>query len=247
MNKLPVIPKKQFELKSKFLPNGKVKLIPFTVGLESLLIQAKEGTDDLEKMDAIEQVVQSCIQTPNVAADSLPLFILEEIFIRLRQNSIGELIDQKYQCTNTVAGDNEGEEKPCNNVIPIQIDLREFKVVEEEGHTNTIIISDPIGIKFKYPNLLLLRDSNTSTKDDTETIISCIDSIFDADNVYPSYESTREELLEFWNQLTLPQKKEVYDKFFLSMPHLHYVKEFTCSKCGHKHTLEFNSIKEVFQ
>lgn len=243
MNTLPIIPKKTFEVKSKYLPKGKITLSPFTVGLEDILVQVKEGGSDSEKMDAIKQVVQACCQTPGVEVDTLPLFLVEEIFLRLRQNSIGELIDQQYQCTNTL----DEDETKCNNVMPITIDIREFKIVEEEGHVNTIVVSDPIGIKFRYPSIALFEDFGTDTTDEIETIISCIDSIFDAENVYSASDYTHEQLREFWNQLTLMQKKEVYDKFFSTMPHLHYETKLTCSKCGYVHNIEFNSIQEVFQ
>jgi len=241
MNSLPIIPKKTFDVKNKYLPKGKVTLTPFTVGLEDILIQVKDGTDDREKMQAIKQVVQACNQSPGFEVDDIPLFVLEEIFLRLRQNSIGEIIDQQYQCTN------EHNYETCNNIMPIQIDTRDFKIIEEEGHTNVITIADPIGIKFRYPSISLFENSDTDTSDEIETIISCIDSIFDAENVYKADEYTRDQLKEFWNQLTLMQKKEVFDKFFSTMPHLNYKKELTCSKCGHVHKIEFNSIQEVFQ
>lgn len=245
MSRLPTIPQKQFEIKSKYIPKGKMSLIPFTVGLENILIQVKESQDDKERAEAIKQVIQECNKTPDIEIGVLPLFLLEEIFIRLRQNSVGEIIDQQYQCNNTVG---EGDDaKPCGTKLPVKIDLRDFKLEESEGHTNTIIIADPIGVKFKYPSIDLFEEADTETSDEIETIISCIDVIFDNENVYNASEYTREELREFWNQLTLKQKEEVFTKFFQSMPHLHYKQELKCPSCGHVHNIEFNSIQEVFQ
>jgi hypothetical protein len=249
MNALPIIPKKTFEVKSKYLPKGKILLTPFTVGLEDILIQVKDAEDEREKMQAIKQIVQACCQTPNVDVDSLPLFLIEEIFLRLRQNSVGEIIEQQYLCTNDIVNTtDEGDVTvKCNNTMPVNIDIREFKIVEEAEHTNTIIVSDPIGIKFRYPSIAVLESADADTSDEIETIISCIESIFDAENVYNADEYTRDQLRDFWNQLTLMQKKEVYDKFFSTMPHLHYEQKLTCSKCGHVHEIEFNSVQEVFQ
>lgn len=241
MNALPIIPKKTFEVKSKFLPKGKIILTPFTVGLEDILIQVKDAEDDREKMQAIKQVVQACCQTPNLDVDVLPLFLIEEIFLRLRQHSVGEIIEQQYRCANDV------EDKECGNLLPLNIDIREFKIIEPEDHTNTIIIADPIGIKFRYPSISVLESADADMSDEIETILSCIATIFDAENVYNADEYTRDQLKEFWSQLTLMQKKEVYDKFFSTMPHLHYETKLPCSKCGHIHEIEFNSVKEVFQ
>lgn len=239
---LPIIPKKHFEFKSKHLPGGKVTLSPFTVGMENLLIQVRDSEQEFEKMQAIKQVVQYCIQNSNISAGLLPLFVVEEMFVHLRQNSMGETIEQEYQCN---AEKESGE--VCGTKMQIQLDLRDFKLVEPEGHTNVIMISDPIGVKFRYPSIDLLEDFGASTEDESQTIISCIDSIFDGDNVYKASESSREDLEAFWNQFTLVQKREVYDKFFNTMPHLQYRKQFTCKGCGHIHTLAFDSVQEVFQ
>lgn len=242
MSRLPIIPKKHFDVSSKYLPKGKVTMTPFTVGLETLLIQVKDAEEDSEKMSAIRQVVQECIVTPNIDVGPLPLFVVEELFLRLRQNSIGELIEQQYQCTNT-----KEDGSICNTTMPIQIDTRDFKIVEEDGHTNIITVADPIGVKFRYPSIDLFEDMGTNTDDEVETIISCIESIFDSESVYPAEEHTRDDMRSFWKQLTLSQKKEVFDKFFNSMPHIHYSKNFVCKGCGFNHNIEFNSLSQVFQ
>jgi hypothetical protein len=239
---LPVIPKKHFEIKSKFLPKGKVTMSPFTVGLEDLLIQVKDSEEDAEKMAAVKQVVQGCVVTPGLEVGSLPLFLVEEMFIRLRQNSVGEIIEQQYQCTNV-----KEDETVCNTVMPITIDTREFKINEPEGHKNVITVADPIGVKFRYPSIDLFEEAGSDTENEIETILTCIESIFDAENVYPAQDHTREELRDFWKQLTLQQKNEVFEKFFYTMPHLHYKKSFTCKGCGHEHEIEFRNLSQVFQ
>lgn len=247
MKALPIIPKKTFEIKSKYLPKGKISLIPFTVGLEDILIQVKDAEDDREKMQAIKQVVQACNQTPGLDVEALPLFMIEEIFLRLRQNSIGEIIEQQYRCANELVSTTGDQPTECGALIPIEIDTREFKIVEEPDHTNTIVVADPIGIKFRYPSIALLEGADADTSDEVETILSCIESIFDSENVYAADEYKRDELKAFWDQLTLMQKKDVFDKFFKTMPHLHYRKELKCPKCGIVHEIEFDSVQEVFQ
>lgn len=240
---LPIIPKKYFELKSKYLPKGKITLSPFNVGLENLLIQVKDAEEPEEKLLAIVQVVQECIQTPGISAADLPLFLIEEIFLRLRQNSIGELIDQQYQCTNPL-----DEEKVCNKVMPIQIDLREFTLAPGgSDHTNVVMIDGAIGIKFRYPTIAMFNEEGIDLEDEVETIISCIESVFEGDTVFPAEESGRDEMREFWKQISLQNKKDVLDKFLQSMPHMHYKKTFPCPACGYAHTIEFNSMQEVFQ
>lgn len=245
--KLPLIPKKIFEVKNKFLPKGKLQFAPFSVAQEGILLQVKESEDNKEKLSAMRQVIQECLQTPNVDVGKLPIFTIEDIFLRLREQATGEMQSMAYECTAPVSSnDEEGVEVPCGNTIPVEIDLRKFALVVDPDHTNKIIISDDIGIQFKYPDMDMYDNAVDGLQDETDMIIACIDTIFQGDVVFPSNESTTEELLEFWKQLTLPQKKNVYDKFFLSMPHMHLDHEITCKKCGTAHKIEFNSVQEVF-
>ena len=240
MSRLPIIPKKHFDIKTKFIKGGKLTLTPFNVGMESLLLEVKDGTPE-EKKAAIQQIIESCLVTKDIEVDKIPLFLIEEIFLRLRQNSIGEIIDKQYQCTNEVE-----EGKTCNSPMSLKLDLNEFKLIESPGHTKTIMVSDPIGIVFRYPNLAM-ADVSGQEQGETETILSCIETIFNGDDVYSAEDSTREELLEFWNQFSLLQKKDVFDKFFHSMPKFNHEKDLVCPKCGYNHKLKFSSIEDVFQ
>lgn len=237
MSRLPIIPKKHFEIKTKYVKGGKLTLSPFNVGMESLLLQVKDGEKE-EQQSAVKQVIQECLITEGVDVGKLPTFLIGEIFLRLRQHSIGEIIEQEYQCTNVV------EEKPCNTKLKLTIDLTEFKLTENPVHTNTIMVSDPIGIVFRYPDMDMAE--LVDGKDEAELIIECIESIFDADNVYPAEDHTKEELREFWRKMTLLQKKDVYDRFFTSMPSFNMTKNLKCTKCGHEHEIKFEKIEDVF-
>lgn len=250
---LPVLPKKSFTFKSEHVPKGKIELLPFNVGQESILLQVKESTDRKEILLALKQLISECIQTKGVDVTKLPLFVIEEIFLRLRENSIGEIIELKYKCPvveQEAITDEYGKIlKPavkCNGSMPLSMDLREMKLLKPKGHTNTVIIAEPIGMKFKYPSIDLYEKAEDEIADEKDLIIECIDVIFDGDNVHNAADSTKEELLAFWNQFTIKQKNEVFQAFFSAMPHLHYEKELVCDKCGHKHTLEVNSLQEIF-
>lgn len=240
MSRLPSIPKKHFDIKTKYIKGGKLTLTPFSVGMESLLLQVKDGTPE-EKRSAIRQLVEECLITKNIDVDKIPMFIIEEIFLRLRQHSIGEIIDKQYQCTNEVE-----EGKPCNSPMTLKLDLNEFKLIENPIHTKTIMVSDPIGIVFRYPDLSM-ADMKEVEDGETETILSCIETIFNGDDVYNTEDYTRDELLEFWNQFSLMQKKDVFDLFFHSMPTFNHEQTIKCPKCGYDHKLKFSSMEDVFR
>ena len=240
---LPIIPKKFFDVKSKFIPKGKMTLSPFNTGMEDILLQVKDSPEVQEKISALKQIIEACAQNKTDVGE-LPIFIIEELFVRLMQHSVSEFVDLAYICNNKIDTISEKKEE-CGERISLQIDLQKFKLKEETGHTNTVIIEDKIGIKFKYPNINMsdIIDRNPEFTD----IIQCIDVIFDGDEVHSVAEETQEEIIRFWKQLTLHQKKEVYTKFFDSMPHMHYKTNLICTKCNHNHDVEFNSVIDLFQ
>lgn len=237
---LPLIPKKYFDVKSKFIPNGKITMSPFTTGLESILLQVKDSTDEKEKIAALKQIIESCSKTP-IDAGKLPIFVVEELFIRLVQNSISELVDLAYICNNQTTKD--GKEVDCGNKLPLQIDLRNFVIKEKEGHTDTVLIDNDIGIKFKYPTIDMAENDDKNLSE----IIKCIELVFNGDEVTNVEEVTSEELVSFWKQLTLKQKKDVYDKFYDTIPHMYYKTNLKCDKCGYNHNVEFKSTIDLFQ
>lgn len=237
---LPIIPKKNFEYRSAYVPKGKITLQPFTVGQESVLIQARDEEDEKAQLTAIKQIIDESIVTKGVTTDDLPMFVFEEIFLRLRQQSAGEIIDLKFTC------DVDVEAGKCGRPISVAVDLREMTLKEYPEHTNKIIIQEPYGIQMKYPTIETFSELEDIT-DENELIVHCIDMIFDGENVYTRDDATDAEFMDFWRQLTVGQKKEIFEKFWFTMPHLHYEKKVLCPKCGTEHVLEFNSLNEVFQ
>ena len=239
---LPVIPKKHFDVKSKFLPKGKITLSPFTTGLETILLEVKDGSTEKEQVSAVKQVIAECIQDKAVNVGKIPLFTIEEMFVRLMQFSVSDIHDLAYMCR---ANHPTKEGEKCDTRIEMSVDLKKFNVVETPGHTNKVMLDETIGIKFNYPNIDMAQEAEEGA-DDTDTIIQCIDMIFDGDEVHSAADYTKQDLVDFWKQLTLMQKKDVYDKFFNTIPHIQYKTEVTCKKCGTVHPLEFNSFLELF-
>ena len=99
----------------------------------------------------------------------------------------------------------------------------------------------------KYPSLSLLKDFNF--KDEVESIIkittSCIDYIYDADNIYYSKDSSQSELTEFVESLQSSDLEKI-KKFFDTMPKMVKQLNFKCSKCGHEDTITVEGIQNFF-
>ena len=76
----------------------KIKYRPFLVKEQKLLLIALETGEEQGILDAIIQIFENCIVTPNFKIDDLSLFDVEYIFLNMRARSIQEDITMRVVC-----------------------------------------------------------------------------------------------------------------------------------------------------
>ena len=180
----------------KLLSTGKsLRFRPFTVKEEKLFLMANEGEDLTTVVDTIKQILNNCI-LDEFDIDSLPLFDIEHLFLNIRARSIGEVVNLKYKCNNDVLDEETKEEKKCNNVVQIDLNVLEIEPNKQEGHTNKIEITEKMGIVMKYPTFEILKKFNEESQADSiiKMTTSCIDYVYDADSIYYAKDFTENEL-----------------------------------------------------
>ena len=100
---------------------------------------------------------------------------------------------------------------------------RGFEIKIEKGEsTNTIQLSDEIGITMKYPtvkDLINFGNEKSTVKMTFDIVQSCTVNIFDANDVYEDF--SRKELQDFFDQLNTEQFDKI-QKFFDEMPKLRH-------------------------
>ena len=203
------LPTYELELPS----NGKkVKYRPFVVKEEKLLLLALDSKDEKEIESAVRNLLKNCIQS-RVKLDDLPIFDLEYLFLNIRAVSVGEDIDMTITCTD----DNTTKVKYSFNIG----DVRIFK---PEGHAVKIPFTDEFGVIMKYPSFhqfvagsLIGQDINPESV--VDIVASCIDQIYDKEEVYDSSTTTKKEFREFVEGLTNKQFDKLKD-FFETCPRL---------------------------
>ena len=171
---LPSITVPQYSL---ILPStGKeYKYRPFLVKEEKILLIAMESEDEKQIINATIDIIKNCV-VGDINIDDLPMFDIEYIFLQLRGKAKGEVLELKYTCPK------------CNGQIPIAINIEDIKVNKKDDHTNKIALDDTLGIVMKYPNIEIQRKLVDVQKDKSsveglfETIIHCIDYIYDAED-----------------------------------------------------------------
>ena len=210
---LPKIATPTYELE---LPSTEqtVKYRPFLVKEEKLLVLALETEDTKQITTAIKTVLKSCVLTKGIKVETLPTFDIEYLFLNIRGKSVGEELELKVTCPD----DQQTE-------VPITIDLDEVKVQKNEGHSNQLKLDDNLMMEMKYPSLEQFIKNNFDFNDANQMeqsfdlIGSCIDKIYNEDEVWATADCTKKEVKEFLESMNSSQFKDI-EKFFETMPKL---------------------------
>jgi len=213
---LPIIAVPNYELT---VPSSGqvVNFRPFLVKEEKILLIAMESDDEAEMANAITNIINNCI-TEDLDVTSMPMFDIEYIFLKLRAKSKGEEIDLSFDCGK------------CKKIIAHKIDISKIEVTRTEGHSNKIPLSDDVGVIMKYPSMAVQKvvGSSSDVENIFTTIVICIDSIWDKENVYQSKDHTNLEMTNFLESLPDTSFTKI-QKFFDTVPVLKHEFEIKCT------------------
>ncbi len=217
---LPKIATPTYELE---LPStGKpVQFRPFLVKEEKLLVLALESEDTKQITNAIKAVLKSCVLTKGIKVETLPTFDIEFLFLNIRAKSVGEVLE-----VNVICPDDEKTE------VNVSINLEDIEVQKNEGHNKQIKLDENLMMKMKYPSLDEFIKNNFDFKEvnqmdqSFQLIASCIDKIFNEEEVWATADCTKKEVNEFLESMNSSQFKDI-EKFFETMPKLQHTIKVT--------------------
>ena len=193
--------------------NGKtVKYRPFLVKEEKVLLLALESEDEKQVTSAVKDLIKNCVLS-RIKVETLPLFDLEYLFLRIRGASIGETITLTVTCLD----DNKTKAEA-------HINIDDIKVFKPEGHSNKIALTDEMGIVMKYPSMqrfieLDFLQKELNTEEVFELIAESIDQIYDGEDVFDSTTTTKKEFRTFVDGLTTKQFESI-QQFYQTSPKL---------------------------
>jgi hypothetical protein len=235
---LPKIATPTYELE---LPSTKqkIKFRPFLVKEEKLLVLALESEDTKHITTAIKTVIKNCISTRGIKVEELPTFDIEFLFLNIRGKSVGEEVE-----VNIIAPD-DGETS-----ITVKIDLEDIKVKENEEHDKQIRIDDSLMMEMKYPSLDQFIKNNFDFEDSSvdksfELIATCIDKIYNEEEVWSTADVSKKEVIEFLEQMSSAQFKQI-EKFFETMPRLSHTVEVKNPVTKVKSTVVLEGLSSFF-
>ena len=220
-----------------------IKIRPFLVKEEKLLLMAVESKDNENIIKTTKQVINNCIVSGDVDVEKLPFFDIDYLFIALRAKSIGEKIEMSYTCNNTTP---EGR---CGGVFQADIDVSKCKISKNENIGLDVKVSDKISIRMKYPTYSIMKaimGNETILEKKIRVIMNCVDRILSGDKVYTTKDFSKEELRAFIEDLTQDQYKTL-EEFVDNLPSFYIESEAKCRKCGHEHKIKYTDFTSFFQ
>tara|TARA_Y100000589_G_scaffold277531_1_gene272552 strand:- start:4757 stop:5482 length:726 start_codon:yes stop_codon:yes gene_type:complete len=238
---LPTIATPTYEL---ILPSTgkKLKYRPFLVKEEKLLILALESKDQFEITNSVKDVLKECVITKGIEIDDLPTFDIEYIFLNIRAKSIGEDINVIVKCPD----DRKTE-------VPVTIFVDEIEVVKSKEHKKDISLDKDMTLRMKYPSLNQFIENNFDMNDRSKTTVDktfqlvadCMDTVFTKEDAWDSNDYSPEERMQFIEQLSSRQFKEV-EKFFATMPKLSHTIEVTNPNTKKKSKIVLEGLADFF-
>ena len=216
-----------------------IKYRPFLVKEEKLLVLALESEDTKDISNAIKAVLKNCIQTKGIRVESLPTFDIEYLFLNIRGKSVGEQIE-----VNLIAPD-DGVTS-----VSVEINIDEIKVQKNPEHDKKIKLDENLMMEMKYPSLDQFVKTNFDISENSmdqsfDLIASCVDKIYNEEEVWSTEDVTKKELIDFLEQMNSMQFKQI-EKFFQTMPKLSHEITFTNPKTNVESTVVLEGLSSFF-
>ena len=238
---LPTITTPTYELS---LPSTgkKIKYRPFLVKEEKILILALETRDQNQITNAVKDVLKKCVITRGIKIDDLPTFDIEYLFLNIRAKSIGEDINMIVTCPD----DRKTE-------VDVTVYVDEIKVIKSKEHVKDISLDKDMTLRMKYPSLNQFIETNFDTEEESQTtvdktfqlIADCMDTVYTKEDAWESKDYSPNERLEFIEQLSSKQFKQV-ERFFATMPKLSHTIEVTNPNTKKKSKIVLEGLSDFF-
>lgn len=224
----------------KIPSSGKeVTFRPFLVKDEKDLMVAQQSEDPKVMINTLKNVIKNCVN--DVDIENLSTFDFEYIFTQIRSKSVGEDVELLFKCDKCVDNDKA--------ITKVKIDLPSIKVNIPEGHSNKISLFDDVGVIMKYPSFDVIGDLSEMKQNDIDQmfdiIIKCIDSIYNTNEIFHAKEQTRDEMIDFLNNLSSEQFAKIQN-FFETMPKMSKEVEYDCPVCNTHHKKIIEGIQSFF-
>jgi len=217
-----------------------IKFRPFLVKEEKILYMALESGEEKDIYNAVMNILDSCVLTPDIDKEKFTSYDLEYLFLKLRAKSVGEKIELSLKHMK------EEYSSKCSHATKVMVDIDSIEIEFNEKHNNTIELEGGVGIQLRDPKTSMFFNTQT-TNNEIEQLLNvvceCIDLFYDEGDIYEDF--TQEESREFIENLTKENFEKIVE-FFNTLPKLTHEIAYTCPECGETETIKLEGMQSFF-
>ena len=213
-----------------------VKIRPMLVKEEKILLVAKQSEDQTDILTAMKQVVNNCLI--DLDSDTLTLFDLEYVFLRIRGVSISNVLKMSYK-------DSEDDK-----VYDFTIDLdKDVTIKTDQVKPSTIEFTNEenkFAITLKYPPATLYDDKGFLQLDSDHVfeglMFKCLDKI--TMNDIPLEVESEDDFKQWLDQLSVEVYTQAGD-YFKNLPTLYCELKYTNTN-NNERKIVLTSLQDFF-
>lgn len=233
---LPKVDTPKFKLKVPSTGQN-VEYRPYLVKEEKILMLALESDDNIDMINAVKQVIESCTEGA-LNENNITMFDLEYFFTNLRAKSVGEVSEVNIPCPQ------------CGESSTVGVDLSTVKVdVPDDPKYFIRTINDKIKVRMRYPTIAettaLLDERKSDVDLAYDLVLTSMAEIYHGDEVYDANDHTREELVDFIESLDTNQFNDIKN-FVEDSPTAQIEYHHRCKSCGYDDTRTLDGLANFF-
>ena len=212
----------------------KLKLRPFLVKEEKVLLIALESQYKNEMLQAMKEIIDTCTYG-KFNVEKAPLFDLEYVFLKIRSKSIGETSTIRIKCEDG------------KNYAQVEVPLDEVNVEVGEDHTNKIEITKDISVIMDYPRVDIENHivEGQEVVSFFKVVKQCIYQVIDGETVHEKADMGDKDLDDFLGGLTNAHLNK-FKTFFDTMPKLKYEVKYKHPKTNKEETKVLEGMQSFF-
>ncbi|QGZ16049.1 baseplate hub subunit [Vibrio phage vB_VchM_Kuja] len=250
MKQLPKIPRTRRSFTCKEV-KGEIVYQAFSMGMTSVLLEAKEESNVGVLLTALEHVVEDVLVSDQ-DIKKIPIHIIEKIFVRARSISLGSEIDLNYTCKKKVVID-ENTSHECGGKMELKLDLDTVDIVYNEDFKNVFELEGGYSLKLGEPTIDRFKKLENvltgETKDPkpTDIVKLFFECIYTDEEVWSVDEIEEEQLDQFIKDLDASVMLKVITDFYAKLPYFGTNIELKCPSCGAQHKTTLRGVQNLFQ
>lgn len=211
---------------------------PYLVKEEKVLLIALESGDMKQISNATIDLIKNCLED-NIDIDSLSVFDIEYLFVKIRTKSVGETVNLNFLCSS------------CDTENEVVLNLDNVSVPIQSKEKRTIALTDDVTVGMRY---LSYNESNENEQISSptsyaeymfETILRSMHTVNTEEESVLVKDEPDESKIEFLNSLTTDQFNKLRS-FIESSPAVSCTVDFNCEECEKENSYTLRGLNDFF-